>query len=88
MTTKAYTLNLLINEVSSIPATVGSLANLTSIISPRAGSTSAKVAALENFLNGKLVNVFYGNNGYAKFGKTPRTRLVRALRARKNGKFV
>lgn len=83
-TTKAYTINLLINEVSSLSASqVSSVTSLASAISPRAGTSSAKFSALNNFLNGKLSSVVSGSNGYRSLGKTAKTRVIRALRARK-----
>lgn len=83
--TKKYTINLLISEVSSLtPSSFSSVKTLTSALSPRTGATSAKVAALNSFLNGNLTRIVNGTGNYSSFGKTPRTRIVRALRARKS----
>jgi hypothetical protein len=84
-TTKAYTISSLINEVSSLtPSQVSTVTKLANAISPRAGLMSAKVHALNTYLNGQLSSVVSGSGSFKSFGKTPRTRVVNALRARKN----
>ena len=81
--TKAYTLNSLIDEVSNINGTAG--ANPTALVdtlSPRAGVRSVKLQVINEFLNGRLSDVLSGTSTTVT-GATPRTRLLRALRARK-----
>jgi hypothetical protein len=85
--TKTYTLNLLIKEVSNITGkNAKTFAGVKSALSPIAGWNSAKLAVLDTWLNGKLDRVLLGTAGIN--GATPRTRLLRALRKRKaNGEF-
>ena len=77
---KAYTLNRLIAEVSSLNTRkVTNVATLAESLSPRTGANSAKFQVLNAFLNGKL-------HTYAKsshFGTSVKARVLKALRARK-----
>lgn len=80
--TKAYTLNRLINEVSNLNyRQVKDFNTFVQAVSPRAGIYGRKVEVLDNFLGGHLNRII---NSPA-FGKTPRTRVLNALRARKKG---
>lgn len=83
--TKAYTINLLINEVRSLSArAVSDYTTLATSLSPRAGANSAKVQVLNSFLGGKLRSVI----GSDRYGKTVKARVLNALKARKsNGSF-
>lgn len=45
--------------------------------------TEARAQALDNFLNGETASINDGDTGYAELGKTPRGRILRALRNRK-----
>jgi hypothetical protein len=84
-TTKAYTINLLISEISALSvAQVSSVSSLANAISPRAGVSSAKFSALNSFLSNQLSSVVSGSAAYSSFGKTAKTRVIRALRARKS----
>jgi hypothetical protein len=86
--TKAYTISRLISEVSALRnSQVSNTSTLASALSPRAGSLSVKFYILDSFLNGQLAQVVQGNGRFGSLGKTPRTRVVRALRARANGEF-
>jgi len=83
--TKKYTLNLLISEVSSLSASqASSYSALASALSPRAGRRSAKLRVLNNFLGGSAARIVNGTTS-AVSGRSGRTRLLRALRARKFG---
>ena len=89
-TTKRYTLVSLINEVSSLkPSQVTSLYTLKNAVSPRVaeGQVSAKLYAIDNFLNGNLTSVINGRGKFASLGKTGRTRLLRALKNRKANSY-
>ena len=44
---------------------------------------NARVRALESFLNNKTASINDAREGYAVLGKTPRARILRALRNRK-----
>ena len=78
-TTKRYTLNSLINEVSQLEtARVTSRAALVNALSPVAGARSAKLVALNRFLGRGGLNQVLATGR----GATLRTRLLNALRAR------
>lgn len=82
--TKAYTLNRLINEVSAVNyRDVKDFTTFASAVSPIAGTDSVKIQVLNNFLFGELGNVLKNTS----FGKTPRTRVLTALRLRKKNNF-
>lgn len=83
--TKAYTLNALIAEVTFVKR--GDADTVVSNLSPRLGANSVKVAVIDTFLNGKLDAVLKGRGAYATFGKSAKARLLKALRLRKNRKF-
>lgn len=83
--TKKYTISLLINEVSSLKTSqVSSIETLAITLSPRAGRNSAKFFALNQYLNGNLSSIFAGKGTFKSYGKTPRARVLNALRNRKN----
>jgi hypothetical protein len=78
--TKAYTLNRLIAEVSALRSSkVNSYTSLVFNLSPKARTTSAKLAVLNQFLNGQLRSIAQN----AAYGKTVKQRVLKALRARK-----
>jgi hypothetical protein len=84
--TKKYTINLLINEVSSLSSNAFTSVNtLASALSPRAGRNSAKLFVLKGYLGrqGGLARLLSGADGRAALGRTPRGRLLNVLRARK-----
>ena len=83
--TKAYTLNVLMREVSEIGRSQSqSAASVVQALSPRkAPTTSVKIQVLNRFLNGKLSSVLSGRNS-AVSGSTAKARLMSALRIRKN----
>lgn len=82
--TKKYTLNLLISEVSNLSnAQTSSYSALASALSPRAGRRSAKLRVLNAFLGGSTARIVNGTSS-AFAGRSGRTRLLRALRARKS----
>lgn len=84
-TTKKYTINLLVNEVASLSNTqVSSVQSLANSISPRAGVSSAKFYALNRYVGGNITAVINGRGRFSSFGKTARSRILTALRARKN----
>ena len=60
--TKAYTINRLISEIQGLnSAAFASFGTFTTALSPVLGVDSVKVAVLDNFLNGDLENLFYGD---------------------------
>ena len=83
--TKAYTIQSLINEVSSLkPSQFKSKYVLASALSPRLRTTSAKFTFLTSYVGGDITNVLNGTGRFSTLGKTARTRILTALRNRQN----
>ncbi len=77
---KAYTLNRLIAEVSSLDSRkVTNFSTFAEMLSPVAGTDSAKFQVMNNFLNGKLRSIASSTS----YGTNVKTRVLKALRARK-----
>ena len=81
--TKAYTLNSLIEEVADINAKA-EIYDIIDTLSPRAGAFSAKFEVIDTWLGGQLNRVLHGETTIHVAGATPRTRLLNALKQRKN----
>lgn len=80
--TRKYTINLLMSEVKKLTNTqVSSFSAIVQALSPRAGYSSAKIAALSSYVGGNVSRVL-SNTG---LGRTPRQRLLQALKNRKSG---
>lgn len=84
---KKYTITYFINEIQT--KTKGSHGSLgvVNAISPTYGLDSVKIETL-NSLIGDFNAVVNGFGKYAGFGKTPRTRLLKALKLRKKFGFA
>lgn len=79
--TKKYTVSSLISEVQGLSnSQVANYSTLVSSLSPRAGGSSAKIAALTRYVGGNVARVLSS----PALGKTPRARLLRALRLRRS----
>ena len=85
--TKGYTINYFINLFTDV--TNSQLANngVYSTVSPRKGVTSVRAAVLNDLLNGNTRNVVNGTGRFSSFGSTPRARILKALRLRKQRKL-
>jgi len=89
--TNAYTIPFLIDFVRGTTlgdwnaATSSSRVNFASVISPIGGASSIKIKTLDTLLGGNLKAVVHGTGTFASFGKTPRARLLKALRLRSTG---
>lgn len=84
--THKYTINLLLKEVSSLNnASFNSPSALASVLSPVAKSKSAKFSALRSYVasSGSLNAILSGTSTKVS-GRTPKARLLNALRARKS----
>ena len=82
--TRKYTINLLMSEVQSLTASqASSVSSIVQALSPRAGARSAKIAALTSYVGGNVARVISNSS----LGRTPRARLLKALRNRKTGAF-
>jgi len=78
--TKAYTINRLISEVSSLKASsFNNLNTFATTVSPVAGVRSAKVKVLSNFIGQNLSAVFANSSG-----ASVKNTMLRLLRARKS----
>jgi hypothetical protein len=52
-------------------------------VSPRKGVFSEKSYALDTWLNDQTESIFAGKGRFANYGKTPKARLLKALKNRK-----
>lgn len=83
---KGYTLNYFINVLSNT-RTVSNIA-VYSTFSPRFGKASVKARALDAWLDNQTLEIARGHGRFAHLGKTPRSRLLKALRLRKQNGFI
>lgn len=83
--TNAYTISSLVKEISGLSLSqVSNVDSLVKSISPVAGSSSVKVAVLNSYLNGNLNAIINGKGNFSNLGKTAKTRVLTALKNRKN----
>jgi len=84
---KGYTIAFLINEVKTkLKSSNLSPLGVAYSLSPQKGINSVKIEALSKFI-GNFDGVVNGSGKYAGYGKTPRTRLLKALKLRKKHGF-
>jgi hypothetical protein len=79
---KGYTIQFFINEISTKVNRGNDVNAFIKAISPVYGINSVKIGALDNFI-GDLNKVANGRGRYAGFGKTPKARVLKALKLRK-----
>lgn len=84
---RKYTIAYFINEISTKTRPSLSSVGVVNAISPMYGFNSVKIQTL-NHLIGNFNAVAGGIGKYAGFGKTPKTRLLKALKLRKKLGFV
>ena len=86
---KGYTITFFINEIQSKVSSKNSVSAvaIANAISPNNGLSGVKLATLNDFV-GNYYDVVNGTGKYAGFGKTPRTRLLKALKLRKKHGFA
>jgi len=83
MASKGYTIAFLINEVKTkLKSSNISPLSVAHTLSPNKGLNSVKIEALNTFI-GNFTGVVNGKGKYAGYGKTPKTRLLKALKLRK-----
>ena len=87
MASKGYTISFFINEIQSKVGHNSNVASLVDAISPVYGADSVKINTLSSFV-GNFNAVASGTGKYAGLGKTPRARLLKALKLRKKHGFV
>lgn len=85
---KGYTINFFINTFKGTTNTQLNNNGVFSVVSPRHGISSVKATALNTFLDGYTLSIANGTGVFAKLGKTPRTRLLKALKLRKQFGYV
>ncbi len=83
---KGYTISFFIGVVGSTTNKELS-SSVPFAVSPQLGPFSVKYTALNTWLSGSARDIALGNGLFVNLGKTPKTRLLRALKARKAGKF-
>jgi hypothetical protein len=80
---KGYTINYFVNVFTNTTNTQIARNGVYNTVSPRNGYASVKAGALDRFLQGQTYAIANGTGVFASFGKTPRARLLKALRNRK-----
>ena len=85
---KGYTINFFINTLSGVTNTQINNNGLFNVVSPVYGVNSVKAQALDNWLGGNTASIAFGTGKFAALGKTPRTRLLKALKLRKKFGYV
>lgn len=85
---KGYTINFFVNTLKGVTNTQLNNNGVFNVVSPRLGRFSVKANTLNNFLGGQAAYIEYGTGAFAKLGKTPRTRLLKALKLRKQFGYV
>lgn len=79
---KGYTIQFFINEINTKVKSSYNAHNFVNAISPIYGNQSVKIQTL-NSLVGNFNKVANGIGKYAGYGKTPKSRVLKALRLRK-----
>lgn len=79
---KGYTIQSFIDLFSTTTNSTLTKVGVDTVVSPRFGVYSVKFDALSTWLNDDVSGVFNGRGTYATLGKTPRTRLLNALKNR------
>ena len=83
-TTKGYTLQYFIDLFTGTTTRQLNKNGIYNVVSPRDGALSVRADVLDTWLSYNTTAVVNGTGTFANFGKTSRTRLLRALRNRKN----
>lgn len=85
---KGYTISYFVNVFSSASTRqLDSVPAVYKTLSPRYRGLAVKSRALNTWLGGNTNAIVLGTGRFATFGATPRARLLKALRMRKqNGK--
>lgn len=81
---KGYTINYFITTLKNTSTSMVAKKGVYNVIAPRYGALSLKANALNIWLNGETFAIVKGVGKFASYGKTARTRLLTALKNRKN----
>jgi len=88
ITSKGYTMAFFTRAIKSATAKTISNVGISGVLSPKGGTTSVKVQTLNGFLGGSLSAIENGKGRFAGFGKTSRSRVLKALSLRKKNGTV
>jgi hypothetical protein len=80
---KGYTISFFINVLKNTTTRAVSKNGVYNVVAPRFGDFSVKASALDSWLGYKTSAIEAGEGKFASYGKTPRARLLTALRNRK-----
>ena len=86
--TKGYTLQYFIDLFTNTTSRQLNSNGVYRTVSPRLGSVSVRADVLDTWLSNNTTAIVNGTGNFATFGKTPRTRLLKALRNRKTNGYV
>ena len=84
----SYTIQSFINAVALVNNKALVNSGVYSVVAPRFGENSVKAKTLDYFLFGNTVKIVAGVGKFAALGKTPRARLLKALRNRQTSGHI
>jgi hypothetical protein len=84
----SYTIQNFINAVTAVNNKTLMSNGVYNVVAPRFGESSVKAETLDFFLNGNTNAILDGTGTFASLGKTPRARLLKALRLRQTNGFI
>jgi hypothetical protein len=84
--TKGYTINYFIKLFTATRTSTLETRGLESVVSPRLGSDSVRFHVLNGWLDGRVTQVVNGTGKFASYGATPRARILKALKLRKQNR--
>jgi len=85
---KGYTISFFIEALSNSSTSQVTRDGIFNTVSPRLGRFSQKAVALDNWLGGQTGAIALGAGKFSSYGSTPRGRVLKALRNRKNNGIV
>lgn len=80
---KGYTISYFIDVLKNTTTRQVTNNGIYSVVSPRFGGFSVKADALDTWLSYNTTAIVKGEGRFASYGKTPRARLLTALKNRK-----
>lgn len=85
---KGYTISFFMAALQNVNSKRVTEAGPYYVVSPRKGVFSEKSYALDTWLNDQTELIFEGRGRFANYGKTPKARLLKALKNRKVNGFI
>ena len=87
--TKGYTISYFLGLFGNVRSrSLTSTDAVYSFVSPRFGYNSTRAFVLDTWLGGKTTQIVNGTGRFSTYGATPRARLLKALRNRKQNGVV